>query len=289
MPMAIAVTSPDLVLPVADPRTPGAHVLRPPAEQDFPSALAETSGLLERHGHLLVVYPGGTPLPYIQRLHTVRAMLETDRIALLPGPLPPLGTAVLVRQLRQLSVCDFTPGVLASAARLLAHYIYAGAQLASGRTVERLPVDLPARGTARAAGSCVVLAGPKPQIVRTGEGALAGPQFATALTYAVGGLGSDWVVGELARHWRVSGVHPVRLPERSPHWWGTHKLVEFAAGIPDVGPLYQMVSSVRQETCHWCGLALIGDRCAFCTAPVVAPADRRTPALPALVPRRALT
>lgn len=287
MPMAIAVTDADLVLPATDQRTPGAHVLSPPQQQDFPAALAEVGELLKIHGHLLVIYPAALPRSYLQRLHAVRALLETDRIALLPSRLPPLGIAVLVRQLRQLSVCDFSPGVLGSAARLLGHYIYAGAQLASGRTLDRLPVALPAPGATRS-GSCAVLAGPTPQYIRTGEGALAGPQFATVLSYATGGLAADWVTGELAARWRVGGVDPVPLPGESRHWWGTGKLVEFAAAIPDVAPLYQMVSSVRQELCHWCGVALIGDRCAFCAAPA-GTAERRPQAITAGTTRRALT
>ncbi|PAX85735.1 hypothetical protein CLM82_30725, partial [Streptomyces albidoflavus] len=37
--------------------------------------------------------------------------------------------------------------------------------------------------------------------------------------------------------------------------------------VPDISVLYQLVSSVRREACHWCGRALIGGRCAFCAAP----------------------
>ncbi|MDT0310349.1 hypothetical protein RM780_25865 [Streptomyces sp. DSM 44917] len=291
MTIAIAVTSADLVLPPTDQHTPGAHVLSPPAAQDFPAALAEFSTLLGSHGHVIAVYPTTTPLPYVQRLHAVRAMLESDRIALLPSALPPLGTAVLVRQLRQLSACDFTPGVLGASARLLAHYIYAGALLASARGLERIPVALPAatHGGRPPAGPCAVLAGPTPQLVRAdGDATLSGPQFSTALTYAAGpGPGSDWVTQRLARQWQVQAVHPVPMPAESAQWWATGKLVEFAAAIPDVSPLYQMVSSMRQEACHWCGLTLIGDRCAFCSAPVAPP--ERAPRALGTTRRRALT
>lgn len=58
------------------------------------------------------------------------------------------------------------------------------------------------------------------------------------------------------------------LPEASPGWWGTGKVVEFAAYLPDLPVLYQLVSSVRRETCHWCAMELIGDRCGFCGAPL---------------------
>ncbi|MFI7272410.1 hypothetical protein [Streptomyces sp. NPDC049879] len=280
MPIAIAVTSADLVLPPTDQHTPGAHVLTPPDAQEFPDALAETARLLDQHGHLVTVYPTTTPRATVQRLHAVRAMLESDRIALLPSALPPLGTAVLVRQLRQLSVCDFAPGVLGASTRLLAHYVYAGALLAPGSRLDRVPVALPAdpTGAPRPSGQLAVLAGPAPQLVRAdGEGSLSGPQFSTSLTYAPGALGngSEWVTARLARQWQVRGVHPVPLPAESAAWWGTGKLVEFAAAISDVSLLYQMVGSMRQETCHWCGLTLIGDRCAFCSAPLVQP--DRTP------------
>ncbi|NJQ08510.1 hypothetical protein [Streptomyces lonarensis] len=286
MPMAIAVTDADLVLASPDSRVPDAHVLSPPQKQEFEDALAETGELLERHGHLLVVYPASLPRAHLQRLHAVRALLETDRVALLPSRLPPLGIATLVRQLRQLSVCDFGPGVLGASARLLGHYIYCGALLPSGRGLDRLPLPLPDAEAPRS-GACAVLVGPGPQCVRPGEGELAGPQFATVLTHAGAGLADDWVTGSLAADWRVGALDPVPLPEESRHWWGTGRLVEFAAAIPDIAPLYQMVSSVRQELCHWCGLTMIGDRCVFCAAPV-RPVERRPRAL-AAPGRRALT
>lgn len=279
MPIALAVTSPDMVLPPTDQHTPGAHVLTPPERQDFAATLAETGALLDRYGYVIALYSTTTPRSHVQRLHAVRAMLESDRLSLLPCPLPPLGTAVLVRQLRQLSACDFSPGVLGGSARLLAHYVYAGALLASGARLERLPVALPADGARAGSGQCAVLAGPTPQVVRAdGDVTLSGPQFATSLTYAAGSLGSEWVSSRLARQWQVHAIHPVPVPAGSAEWWGTSRLVEFAAAIPDVSLLYQMVSSVRQEACHWCGLMLIGDRCAFCSAPVSS-SDRRPRAL----------
>ncbi|MGW5851872.1 hypothetical protein ACWFQ8_28675 [Streptomyces sp. NPDC055254] len=289
MPAAIAVTSADLILPAPDRHTPGAAVLHPPEELDLEGALAETSALLERHGHLVVVVPDWLPRTTVQRLHTVRAILETDRIALLPTGLPPLATALLVRQLRQLSVCDFSPGVVAAAARLLSHYIHAGALLGSVAKLDRVPVGLKAHARSWSpAAQFAVLAHPAPHLARLGAtgvhagGALpAGPEFATHLTFARGQLASDWVAAELAPAWKVQGVMENPLPAGSPGWWGTPKLVEFAAGIPDPSVLHQLVASVRREECRWCGLELIGDRCGFCAAPLTAP----PPAQPASTAR----
>ncbi|MCC0096288.1 hypothetical protein K7B10_16130 [Streptomyces flavotricini] len=283
MPTAIAVTSADLVLPAPDRHTPPAVVLHPPGQLDLAGALAETSALLERHGHLVAVVPPWLPAATVRRLHTVRAILETDRIALLDIDLPPLATALLVRQLRQLSVCDFSPGVIASAARLLSHYIHAGALLGSVAKLDRVPVGLKAHARSWSpSAQFAVLAHPTPHLAKLtgsgGGGAHAGgsalppgPAYATHLTFARGQLASDWVAAELAPAWRVQGVMENPLPADSPAWWATAKLVEFAAAIPDPSVLYQLVASVRREECHWCGLELIGDRCGFCAAPLAAP------------------
>ncbi|MCX5376243.1 hypothetical protein [Streptomyces sp. NBC_00091] len=277
MPTAIAVTSTDLVLPAPDRHTPGAAVLRPPGETDLEGSLAETTALLERHGHLVAVVPPWLPPATVRRLRTVRAILETDRIALLEVDLPPLGTAVLVRQLRQLTVCDFSPGVIASAARLLSHYIYAGALLGSVAKLDRVPVGLKAHARSWSpSAQFAVLAHPEPHLARLGTQAAAGvlppgPAFATHLTFARGALASDWVAAELAPAWQVQGVMENPLPADSARWWATPKLVEFAAAIPDVSVLYQLVASVRREQCGWCGFELIGDRCGFCAAPLPAP------------------
>lgn len=285
---AIAVTSADLVLPAPDRHTPAAAVLHPPDRLDLEGSLAETTALLERYGHLVVVLPPWLPAATTRRLHTVRAILETDRIALLDIDLPPLATALLVRQLRQLSVCDFSPGVIASAARLLSHYIYAGALLGSVAKLDRVPVGLGAHARSWSpSAQFAVLANPAPHLVKLGGGGgrggggggahaggaglPPGPEFATHLTFARGQLASDWVTAELAPAWQVQGVMENPLPADSPGWWATGKLVEFAAAIPDPAVLYQLVASVRREECRWCGAELIGDRCGFCSAPLTAP------------------
>ncbi|MFF7437635.1 hypothetical protein [Streptomyces sp. NPDC008122] len=277
MPTAIAVTSADLVLPAADPGTPQAAVLPPPEGRSLDASLADMQQLLARYGHVVVVCPAAAPTAVEHRLHAVRALLESDRIALVRTDLPPLGAAVLVRQLRQLAGCDFSPGVLASAARLLAHYIYAGAVLGSVSRLDRVPVSLGSHLKGWLPGAhFAVLAGPTPRIVRVGasEEPLAGPEFATELLLARGQLQTDWPATTLVPRWRIPGpVHEVPLPASSPGWWGTGKLVEFAAYLPDLPVLYQLVSSVRRETCHWCGMELIGDRCGFCAAPLAPPPD----------------
>lgn len=282
LPTAIAVTSADLVLPPPDRQTPTAAVLTPASkEHTLEHSLAELNALLEAHEYVIVLCPASLPPRTVHRLHTVRALLESDRIALLRLDLPPLGLAMLALQLRQLALCDFGPGVLAAAARLLSHYIYAGALLGSVAKLDRVPVGLAAHAKSWVPGSqFAVLATPKPQLVKiTGQqgqagAVLEGPGFGTQLLIARGQLQSDWVTSRLAPAWRVQGVGEARLPAESGRWWATGRLVEFAAAIPDITLLYQLVSSVKREDCHWCGLELIGDRCGFCAAPLL-PRDQR--------------
>lgn len=290
MPTAIAVTSPDLVLPPHDRQTPPASVQ---PQNTLESSLTGMRALIEQHGYVIALYPasaGAAEQLAARRLHAVRSVLESDRIALLGIDLPPLGIALLSQQLRQLSVCDFSPGVLASSARLLAHYIYAGALLGSVAKFDRVPVSLKSHAKSWVPGAeFAVLANPRPQLVRVGQGEIAGPEFGTRLLVATGSQPpSDWVISTLAPAWQVQGVATVPLPAESARWWGTGKLVEFVAGLYDVSVLYQLVSSVRRETCHWCGLELIGDRCGFCAAPLSTslPAVRRSATL--TLPRGAI-
>ncbi|MFE0174501.1 hypothetical protein ACFWZ2_19470 [Streptomyces sp. NPDC059002] len=293
LPTAIAVTGPDLVLPSPDRHTPSAAVLQSavqsPRTYSLDQSLTEMHTLIEHHGYVVVLCPASAPASVRHRLHAIRSVLESDRIAILRSDLPPLGIAVLALQLRQLSVCDFSPGVLASAARLLSHYIYAGALLGSVARLDRVPVTLQSHAKSWVPGTqFAVLATPRPELAKVtadGDAHLPGPGFGTKMLYAPGRIAPDWVTTALAPVWHCQGVEEVRLPAESARWWATGKLVEFAAAIPDISVLYQLVSSVRRDDCHWCGLELIGDRCAFCAAPLPPPGERPSPGARALPPR----
>ncbi|WP_030870282.1 hypothetical protein [Streptomyces violaceoruber] len=305
VPTAIAVTSADLALPPQDERTLPAAVLQDVDRRPLESVLAELQTLVDQCGHVIVVCSQAVPASVERRLHTVRALLETDRIALFRPPLPPLGIAVLARQLRQLASCDLSPGVLASAGRLLTHYIHAGALLGSVARLDHVPVGLKAHARSWVPGSQFgVVAHPVPQLVRIGpEAALAGPEFGTWLLVAKGQHPTDWVTGSLAPSWHVQGLRETALPAESATWWGTGRLTEFCAYLPDLSVLYQLVTSVRRGTCHWCGIDVIGDRCVFCSATPPVHDDggaggggrdralppRRDPALGRRRERRALT
>ncbi|WP_372511210.1 hypothetical protein [Streptomyces cylindrosporus] len=275
MPTAIAVTSADMALPPLDERTLPAVVLRDLDRQPLDQALSAVQTLIDQYGHLVVVCSQAAPPGVEWRLHTIRSLLESDRIALFRPDLPPLGLAVLARQLRQLASCDLSPGVLASAGRLLTHYIHAGALLGSVARLDRIPVGLRSHAKSWVPGSqFAVLAHPEPQLVKLGPGAsLAGPEFGTWMLVAKGQLQSDWVTATLAKQWSAQGLREIAPPAESAAWWGTNKLVEFAAFLPDLSVLYQLVTSVRQSSCHWCGIDVIGDRCVFCsaTAPLANP------------------
>ncbi|MGW5325699.1 hypothetical protein [Streptomyces sp. NPDC004014] len=275
-----------MALPAQDERTMPAVVLRDLDRRPLEHTLTELHTLTEQHGYLVVVCSLATPEPVVRRLHTLRSLLESDRIAVFRPELPPLGIAVLARQLRQLASCDLSPGVLASAGRLLTHYIHAGAVLGSVARLDRVPVGLKAHAKSWVPGSqFAVVAHPEPQLVKVAPGAtLKGPEFATWMLVAKGQLQSDWLAG-LAKEWTAHALRETPLPAESARWWGTGRLIEFCSYLADLSVLYQLVTSVRQSGCHWCGLDVLGDRCVFCSATPPAhepPAPRalgqRTPA-----------
>ncbi|MDT9698836.1 hypothetical protein [Streptomyces sp. P17] len=276
VPTAIAVTSADLALAPQDERTVPAVVLQGLDRQPLDRSLSALQAVVEQYGHVIVVCSGALDPAVERRLHTLRALMESDRIALFRPELPPLGLAVLVRQLRQLASCDLSPGVLASAGRLLTHYIHAGALLGSVAKLDRVPVGLKSHAKSWVPGTHFgVLAHPEPQLVRIGpEAALTGPEFGTRMLVARGRLQSGWVTDTLAKSWSVQGLREVPLPAESERWWGTERLIEFCAYLSDLSVLYQLVTSVRQSACHWCGIDVIGDRCVFCSATPPVPETR---------------
>lgn len=285
MSTVIGVTGVDLLLPVTDRETPSAVVLGAPGDQSLDDALETAWSVLRSVGHLVVVLPASLPAAHRTRLRAVRSLLESDRTALVEVDLPPLGIALLVEQLRRISPYDLGPGVIASAARLLAHYLHTGAVLGSVARLDRVPVGLGTHLTSLLPGArFVVQAAPEPSLARlTDDTRLPGPGYATQLAYAVPGpsgasghahaasgpgLGEEWVKGHLAPDWQCQYVRQVPMPETSARWWGTAKVVEFAAYIADIGVLYQLVGSAHRAPCRWCGLELVGDRCAFCASPL---------------------
>ncbi|MBY8877137.1 hypothetical protein [Actinacidiphila acidipaludis] len=228
--------------------------------------VTRTSAALDAHGHIVALAPAEPADPARRRLHTVRAALEADRMAIVPMSLPPLARTLLGEQLRQLSGTDLGPGVLAGAARLLAYYLHAGALLGSVARLDRVPVSVADHVKSLVPGKhFAVLAHPAPHLGPAEADAVPpGPGYQTQLAVAGRALDTGWITGPLAAVWRTQHLREVPLPADSARWWGTGKLVEFTAYIADVGMLYQLVTSVRRDTCTWCGLEVIGDQCLFC-------------------------
>lgn len=262
------MTSADLVVPGPDPNTPPAFVLGPPTACALDVQLAETVTVLDSYGYLLALVPKYLSDPARRRLYTIRSILESDRIALVEIDLPPLGLSMLAYQLRQLSVTDLGPGVLAGAARLLTYYNHCGAVLSSVAHLDRIDVGIGSHLRSWVPGAqFVVTANPTPRVLQLAEDTqLPAPQYLTHLAVAEGGSTADWIKNQLVRQWRTPQLMQVSLPADSPPWWGTQKLAEFAAYIPDVRMLYQLITSVRMDNCHCCGLEVIGDQCLFCSA-----------------------
>jgi hypothetical protein len=264
MPSVITVTSDDLQLSLEE-------------------QVARTAAALDAYGHIVALAPAEATDPARRRMHTVRSALEADRIAIVPLTLPPLARALLAEQLRQLAGTDLGPGVLAGAARLLSYYLHSGALLASVAKLDRVPVGVGSHVKSLVPGRhFAVLAHPEPYLGEADPGHTPpGPGYQTQLAVAGKGVDPGWISGPLATAWRSQHLREVPLPPDSARWWGTSRLVEFTAYIADVGMLYQLVTSVRRDTCTWCGLEVIGDQCLFCAARLI---DRTAPAKHAAAP-----
>jgi len=258
MPSVITVTSDDLAQPLEE-------------------QVARISAALDAYGHIVALAPAEADDPARRRLHTVKSALEADRLAIVPLGLPPLARTLLGEQLRQLTGTDLGPGILAGAARLLSYYLHSGALLGSVSKLDRVPVSVGSHVKSLVPGRhFAVIAHPEPYLGQAEPDAIPpGPGYQTQLAVAGKGVDAGWVTGALASGWHTQHRREVPLPPDSARWWGTAKLVEFTAYIGDVGMLYQLVTSVRRDTCTWCGLEVIGDQCLFCATRL---GERNSPA-----------
>ena len=272
MPTAIAVTSADLVLPPHRPADAHRRRAQSPDDQPLDAALADMQRLLEQHGYV------DRPL---SRLHPGAPRPAAAHRPLRPGERPHRAARARPAAARARRARTAVAAAVASATSARACSPPPPGCSPTTSTPAPCSAPSPSSTGSRSASSRTPSPGcrapsspysptPRPQLVKVGaRTSLAGPEFATQLLVAPGAsCQSDWVTGDPRA--RLAGPGRAArppLPAESAALVGHRQAHRVRRRLPDVSVLYQLVSSVRREECHWCGLELIGDRCGFCSAP----------------------
>jgi hypothetical protein len=212
-----------------------------------------------------------------------RALLESDRIADVPVPLPPLALSLVADQLSFLAPY-VAAGRLASLAATLCKEIKAGAWVRSVTKLGHLSIGLTDHLASYApGGGFMVSATPEPRVQRLSKShptMAAGfrPAGPVQMLAAYEGTDPAWFLEVAKVSFGLSSVTSTQAQPLSQGYWGNGKYVEFVALSGHPNALSQAVSATRCRPCGWCGEAVALPCCPFCGAaqpepPAIAPAE----------------
>lgn len=248
---------------------PALPVPAPPQRDDLRDLFEAVSGPLRGGEHVIVVVGDWLPAESLERVHTVRSLLETDRVAICLTGLPPLAASVQAALAAALASRAPSAGALAGAIDGLGKQLVVLAWLRSVAGLRHPAVTLMDHARSALPWSSfgiglqpTAFVGP----ARLTEGLpLAPPDQPVELLIAPS--------ENADLHWITAGVVPalggVRVRQiaatlHGPEWWGTSRLVE-AVGVPiDLEALADAVLPNSVVPCRWCGEPIAGRPCPFC-------------------------
>jgi hypothetical protein len=137
--------------------------------------------------------------------------------------LPPLGVAALASQLRRPAFCGINPGVLASAGRLLTHYVHCGAVLNSVIRLDHVLVGLEAHAESWVPGDVMPLRAPFGEAHVRSVGRWCGCQGVLGFVSSWGSVSGAWttprIMAEAVR--AVPAGFRASSTRQGSHRWST--------------------------------------------------------------------
>lgn len=224
---------------------------------------------MDARGHVLALYPEWHAEPALRALRLAHSGLSTDRLALVPSPLPPLALSLVADQLDYLSPY-YPPGALVALVSALTRVTLSGAWVRSVTGLEHIPASLSNHMASYVpGGGFMVTASPGARIHRItssdplGEMPFHPPDPVHVLT-ADGEGDTDWAQDHLLPALRAQYVRPLPHQPLAEEFWGTKKHLEFVAFSGHPKALAVIAASVRCRPCPWCGNEVGTSTCPFC-------------------------
>lgn len=242
-----------------------------PTQEQAPTMVDAVASGLEGGASVIVLVPEWLPDDVMVRLDMTRTILDTDRLAVHPTPLPPLAGAVLASLASACGPHVPSAGLLASLLGELEAELHVITWLGS---VMRL--TSPSPSMAQHVASLVpgaafgVSSWPEPSVHRliAGEPSVPLPTLARPSRMAVAaapGGDVEWVTQTVNR---ALGNVPVREVDPTPHgpkWWGTGKLVEAVVYPADAAALAaELMAGLDPWACRWCSELIARSPCPMC-------------------------
>lgn len=267
---------------------PALPVPAPPQRDDLRDLFEAVAGPLRGGQRVIVVVGDWLPAVTLERVHTVRSLLETDRVAVHVTELPPLAASVQTALAAALASFAPTAGALAAALEALEEQLLVLAWVGSVAGLRHPAVSL--LHHARSAlpwSSFGVGLQPEPFVQPLGRGLEELPlapleESIELLVAPTESADLGWILDEVVPALGGVGVRQIPATLHGAAWWGTSRLVE-AVGVPtDLEALADAVMPRRVVPCRWCGEPIATPPCPFCgdagSGAAPARAQHRSPA-----------
>lgn len=242
----------------------------PPSRDDLRDLFDVIAGPLRRRDAVIVIAGDWLPEESLRGLHTVRSLLQTDRVAVHVTELPPLAASVLAALAAALSAVAPSAGVLASGLGAVGQSLHILAWTGSVAGLQHPSVSMVHHARSLVPGSSFgVGLQPEPFVQPLSRGRMEAPlapsDHALELLVAPAERGDlTWILDAVSP--ALGGVPVREIPPtiHGPDWWGTSRLVE-AVGVPSsLDWVARAAFAGNIGPCLWCGEPILAVPCPFC-------------------------
>jgi hypothetical protein len=242
----------------------------PPGREDLRDLSDAITGALGRDDAVIVVVGDWLPEETLRGVHTVRSLLQTDRVVVYVTELPPLAASVLTALAAALGPLAPSAGAVAGALGAVGRKLHVLAWTGSvaGSRHPLASMFHQARSLLPGSSFGVGLA-PVPFVAplsrNHGEAPLAVSDHALELLVAPAERGDlSWILDSVAPALGDVPVREVPPTIHGPDWWGTSRLVE-VVGVPSsLEWIARGAFAGSIAPCLWCGEPILSAPCPFC-------------------------
>jgi len=249
---------------------PAVPIPGPPGREDMRDLFDAIGGPLRAGAAEIVVVGDWLPPETIERVRTIRSLLQTDRVAICVTDLPPLAAGVLAALTAALAPLAVSAGALAGAVDQIADELVVLAWAGSVAGLRHPGVSL--LNHARSAlpwSAFAVGLQPESFVQPTSAGAeelpLAPPEHPIELLVAPGEEADlDWIVDVVAPALGGVGIRQIPPTLHGAEWWGTKRLAEMVGVPTSIEALAAATLPRAVSPCLWCGEPIAAGSCPFC-------------------------
>jgi hypothetical protein len=242
----------------------------PPEREDLRDLFDAIGGPIRAGASEIVVVGDWLPPETLERVHTIRSLLQTGRVAIHVTDLPPLAASVLAALTAALAPLAVSAGALAGAIDQIADELLVLAWTGSVAGLRHPGVSL--LDHARSAlpwSSFAVGLQPESFVVPTSVAAedlpLAPPENPIELLVAPEeDADIDWIVDVVAPALGGVGIRQIPPTLHGSQWWGTTRLAEMVGVPTSIEALAARTLPESVSPCLWCGEPIAAPPCPFC-------------------------